>query len=211
MPAFHMPSCRLIYSGSWVLFAISRSHAVHGARVQFPIIRRRAGVAFERPLAQEIDSSKGGIESTSHASSGHVDGQFLLIGNCPSPTAPQRDGDIADGSNTELTPNKIQRYQGAVNRKGVPPAESLSRYPTLETPGGIIRMLDYVGTMSFAMSGAAAAGIRGMNLLGCMVVGTVAAMGGGTTRDLLLGQTPVFWLNEVSQDHSVVFHAPREF
>lgn len=42
------------------------------------------------------------------------------------------------------------------------------------------------------------AGMRGMNLLGCLVVGTLAAIGGGTTRDLLLGQTPVFWLEEVS-------------
>lgn len=58
-------------------------------------------------------------------------------------------------------------------------------------------MLDYVGTVSFAMSGAATAGMRGMNLLGCVFVGVIAATGGGTTRDLLLGQTPVFWLVEV--------------
>lgn len=47
------------------------------------------------------------------------------------------------------------------------------------------------------MSGAATAGMRGMNLLGCIFVGVLAATGGGTLRDLLLGQTPVFWLVEV--------------
>ncbi|CAN0510712.1 unnamed protein product [Ectocarpus sp. 8 AP-2014] len=47
------------------------------------------------------------------------------------------------------------------------------------------------------MSGAATAGMRGMNLLGCIFVGVLAATGGGTVRDLLLGQTPVFWLVEV--------------
>lgn len=61
-----------------------------------------------------------------------------------------------------------------------------------------MRLLDYVGTVSFAMSGAATAGMRGMNLLGCVFVGVLAATGGGTLRDLLLGQTPVFWLVEVS-------------
>lgn len=63
-----------------------------------------------------------------------------------------------------------------------------------------MRLLDYVGTVSFAMSGAATAGMRGMNLLGCLFVGVLAATGGGTLRDLLLGQTPVFWLVEVSAE-----------
>lgn len=71
------------------------------------------------------------------------------------------------------------------------------RYPTLKTPGGLVRLLDYVGTVSFAMSGSATAGMRGMNLLGCLFVGIMAATGGGTIRDLLMGQTPVFWLVEV--------------
>lgn len=71
------------------------------------------------------------------------------------------------------------------------------RFPTLKTPGGLVRLLDYVGTVSFAMSGAATAGMRGMNLLGCLFVGIMAATGGGTIRDLLMGQTPVFWLVEV--------------
>lgn len=74
------------------------------------------------------------------------------------------------------------------------------RYPTFKTPGGLVRLLDYVGTVSFAMSGAATAGMRGMNLLGVLVVGVAAATGGGTVRDLLLGQTPVFWLVEVRGD-----------
>lgn len=75
--------------------------------------------------------------------------------------------------------------------------QTWDRYPSFKTPGGIVRLLDYVGTVSFAMSGAAAAGMRGLNLLGCMFVGVLAATGGGTLRDLLLGQTPVFWLVEV--------------
>lgn len=78
-----------------------------------------------------------------------------------------------------------------------PESHGTLRFPTLKTPGGLVRLLDYVGTVSFAMSGAATAGMRGMNLLGCVFVGIIAATGGGTVRDLLMGQTPVFWLVEV--------------
>ena len=83
------------------------------------------------------------------------------------------------------------------NRSTTDAPRTSSRYPSFKTPGGIVRLLDYVGTVSFAMSGAATAGMRGLNLLGCMFVGVLAATGGGTLRDLLLGQTPVFWLVEV--------------
>lgn len=31
---------------------------------------------------------------------------------------------------------------------------------------------------------------------GCCIVGTITATGGGTVRDLLLGNTPVFWMGE---------------
>lgn len=33
-------------------------------------------------------------------------------------------------------------------------------------------------------------------LTGCVVVGTITATGGGTVRDLLLGNNPVFWMQE---------------
>lgn len=59
-----------------------------------------------------------------------------------------RGGTAGHGKKRHLRP------ASAVNRRGVPPAEALSRYPTTETPGGLVRALDYVGTMSFAMSGA---------------------------------------------------------
>ncbi|CAM9420546.1 unnamed protein product [Discosporangium mesarthrocarpum] len=84
-----------------------------------------------------------------------------------------------------------------VNRRGVTPGEGMTRYPSLETPGGLLRSLDYLGTASFAFSGAITAGVRGMNLMGCVMVAVITAIGGGTTRDVLMGQTPVFWMEEV--------------
>eukprot|EP00611_Tribonema_gayanum_P004573 TRINITY_DN1377_c0_g1_i1.p1 TRINITY_DN1377_c0_g1~~TRINITY_DN1377_c0_g1_i1.p1 ORF type:complete len:270 (-),score=67.37 TRINITY_DN1377_c0_g1_i1:797-1606(-) len=77
------------------------------------------------------------------------------------------------------------------------PRESMTRYPSLRSAGGLLRSLDYLGTVAFATGGAICAGRAGMDLLGCIEIGVITAMGGGTTRDLLLGQTPVFWLQEV--------------
>ena len=45
----------------------------------------------------------------------------------------------------------------------------------------------------FAFSGTIAAGRANMDLLGCIVVAAVTCVGGGSTRDVLIGRTPVFW------------------
>eukprot|EP01064_Diplonema_japonicum_P005868 TRINITY_DN13874_c4_g1_i1.p1 TRINITY_DN13874_c4_g1~~TRINITY_DN13874_c4_g1_i1.p1 ORF type:complete len:275 (+),score=21.54 TRINITY_DN13874_c4_g1_i1:73-897(+) len=71
----------------------------------------------------------------------------------------------------------------------------LPRYPQL-TSGGVIRTLDYMGTGLFACTGCVNAGLLGMDVFGCTVVGAVTALGGGTVRDILLGNTPVGWVQE---------------
>jgi uncharacterized membrane protein YeiH len=52
--------------------------------------------------------------------------------------------------------------------------------------------LDLLGTAAFAASGALAAIRREMDLFGVLMLGLVTACGGGTLRDLLLGDTPPF-------------------
>ena len=56
--------------------------------------------------------------------------------------------------------------------------------------------LDYFGVGVFAVTGALAAGRKRMDLFGVLLLATVTAVGGGTTRDLLLGVQPVFWVSE---------------
>lgn len=56
----------------------------------------------------------------------------------------------------------------------------------------LLYVLDLIGTVAFAVSGALAAIQRKMDLLGVIVLATVTAIGGGTLRDLLLGDTPPF-------------------
>lgn len=75
------------------------------------------------------------------------------------------------------------------------PLDSLPRYPTGTTLGGL-RFLDYLGTVSFAQSGCLLAATSGMDILGASLVGTVTAVGGGTIRDaVILGKKP-FWTSE---------------
>lgn len=58
----------------------------------------------------------------------------------------------------------------------------------------IIIWLDYIGTAVFAISGVLTAGSKKLDLFGALFIGVVTAIGGGTVRDLLLGVTPVTWL-----------------
>lgn len=60
-----------------------------------------------------------------------------------------------------------------------------------------INVLDYLGTFAFAISGIRMAAAKKFDWFGAYVVGLVTAIGGGTTRDLLLGVTP-FWMTQSS-------------
>ena len=54
--------------------------------------------------------------------------------------------------------------------------------------------LDLLGVAVFAVSGVLAAGRKGLDLLGVLVIATLTAIGGGTIRDLLLDRHPIFWI-----------------
>lgn len=56
----------------------------------------------------------------------------------------------------------------------------------------LLYTLDLLGTAAFAASGALAGIRREMDVFGVLVLGLVTATGGGTLRDLLLGDTPPF-------------------
>ena len=56
--------------------------------------------------------------------------------------------------------------------------------------------LDWLGVIVFAISGALVASRKQMDVVGFALLGTATGIGGGTLRDLLLGQGPVFWVQE---------------
>ncbi len=53
-----------------------------------------------------------------------------------------------------------------------------------------VELLNYVGIVAFALSGALKAGEKDMDLLGFVVLGFSTALAGGIIRDLLLGRVP---------------------
>jgi len=58
----------------------------------------------------------------------------------------------------------------------------------------IIYLLDLIGTLVFAISGALTAMSKKFDIFGAAVIAFVTAVGGGTLRDLLIGSTPVGWM-----------------
>ncbi len=54
--------------------------------------------------------------------------------------------------------------------------------------------LDLFGVAMFAITGALLAEAKQLNILGVLLSAILTAVGGGTVRDLILGQTPVFWI-----------------
>ena len=59
-----------------------------------------------------------------------------------------------------------------------------------------IYLLDLFGVAVLAVSGSLAARGKGIDWFGVLVLAFVTAVGGGTFRDLVLGNTPVFWGEE---------------
>lgn len=55
------------------------------------------------------------------------------------------------------------------------------------------QILDFIGTLAFAISGTRLAAAKHFDLFGAYVVGVTTAIGGGTMRDVLLGTQP-FWM-----------------
>lgn len=52
------------------------------------------------------------------------------------------------------------------------------------------------GTISFAISGSFAAMQKRLDAFGVLIIAFVTSVGGGTLRDVILGDTPVFWMKD---------------
>jgi uncharacterized membrane protein YeiH len=55
-------------------------------------------------------------------------------------------------------------------------------------------VIQYLGMAAFAISAALLAGRRRMTVVGVVVFSVIVATGGGTIRDILLGDLPVYWV-----------------
>ena len=59
----------------------------------------------------------------------------------------------------------------------------------------VVILLEVLGLIAFAVSGALAAFKKDLDLVGFIIVGTLTGIGGGTVRDVVLDR-PVFWLHD---------------
>lgn len=57
-------------------------------------------------------------------------------------------------------------------------------------------IIEIIGTIAFAMSGAFAAMQKRFDIFGVLIIAFVTSIGGGTVRDLLL-DIPVFWMHDI--------------
>jgi uncharacterized membrane protein YeiH len=59
-------------------------------------------------------------------------------------------------------------------------------------------IIDILGTFSFAVSGTSAAIRKRLDIFGVLIISFVTSVGGGTLRDILIGDTPVGWLRNAT-------------
>lgn len=60
----------------------------------------------------------------------------------------------------------------------------------------ILIVLESVGVLAFALSGIIEAARKHFDLVGVVMIGFIAAFGGGTLRDVLLDRRPFFWVEQ---------------
>ncbi len=58
-------------------------------------------------------------------------------------------------------------------------------------------VIDILGTIAFAISGVLVAMDKKLDLFGVFIIAFATAVGGGTLRDLLIGDTPVVWMRDL--------------
>ncbi len=61
-----------------------------------------------------------------------------------------------------------------------------------------LEAIEVLGTIAFAISGSFAALQKRLDPFGVLIIAFVTSIGGGTVRDLLLGDTPVSWMRDVN-------------
>jgi len=60
------------------------------------------------------------------------------------------------------------------------------------------QIIDILGTIAFTISGVLIAMNKKMDAFGVFIIAFVTAVGGGTLRDVLIGATPVFWMQDMT-------------
>jgi uncharacterized membrane protein YeiH len=68
----------------------------------------------------------------------------------------------------------------------------------------VFHIIEILGTIAFAISGALTAMNKKLDPFGVFIISFVTAVGGGTLRDVLIGQTPVAWMRQLDYVYLIV-------
>lgn len=72
-------------------------------------------------------------------------------------------------------------------------------------------LVDIFGTFAFAISGVLAAVDRKFDFFGVIFLAFVTSLGGGTLRDILIGATPVGWMNSDIHIYVILITIPLAY
>ncbi len=68
----------------------------------------------------------------------------------------------------------------------------------------MFHVIDLLGVLAFSVSGVLVALEKRMDLFGILIIAFVTSIGGGTLRDLLIGNTPVTWMQDISYTYAIL-------
>ena len=66
-------------------------------------------------------------------------------------------------------------------------------------------ILEISGTIAFAISGSLTAMQKKLDPFGVFIIAFVTAIGGGTLRDVMIGKTPVVWMQDLQHVYLIIF------
>lgn len=61
-----------------------------------------------------------------------------------------------------------------------------------------LKLIDILGTVAFAVSGVFAAMQKKLDVFGILIIAFITAVGGGTLRDMMVGDLPVSWMKNMN-------------
>jgi uncharacterized membrane protein YeiH len=73
-----------------------------------------------------------------------------------------------------------------------------SQFPKDKEQMELLNIIDIAGTVAFSIAGAFAAMEKKLDIFGIFIIAFVTALGGGTLRDVLIGELPVKWMLDLS-------------
>lgn len=68
----------------------------------------------------------------------------------------------------------------------------------------LLKIVDILGTIAFAASGVYAAMEKKLDVFGVLIIGFVTAVGGGTIRDMMIGNLPVTWIRSLTYTYIIL-------